>query len=388
MSPKHKHLSLLVTMVTILLTASCTTNKNETVRLSALDLTGTRQGWGKVQIDKSVTGKELSIAGKKYQFGVGTHAASTIRLQLKRKTVRFQAEVGVDDQALNTQGSIVFRITGDGKTLWESPVMKAGAASVPIDLEINKVKELILMVTDAGDGADYDHADWALAQFTGNVRQITMWKPPVETAIILTPKPGPKPRINGTKIFGVRPGSPFLFKIPATGTKPLKYEVLNLPEGLKVNVNTGVISGSIHVEGMYMTTFRVSNKMGTAERAFKIVCGKTLGLTPQMGWNSWYVWENHVTDKIMRDAADAMVSTGMIDHGYMYVNIDDCWSVKPGSDNPEITGTPRDSAGNININKRFPDMKAMTGYIHSKGLLAGTYTSPGPFTCAGHVSAY
>ena len=79
------------------------------------------------------------------------------------------------------------------------------------------------------------------------------------------------------------------------------------------------------------TTFRVTNERGSVQRDFKIVCGDKLALTPHMGWNSWYVWENHVTDKIMRDAADAMVSSGMIDHGYMYVNIDDCWSAKPGS---------------------------------------------------------
>jgi alpha-galactosidase len=107
-----------------------------------------------------------------------------------------------------------------------------------------------------------------------------------------------------------------------------------------------------------------------------------------MGWNSWYVWENHVTDEIMRAAADAMVSSGMIDHGYMYVNIDDCWSVKPGSGDPTLQGEARDAQGKINSNKRFPDMRALTDYIHSKGLKAGIYTSPGPFTCAGHVAAY
>ena len=107
-----------------------------------------------------------------------------------------------------------------------------------------------------------------------------------------------------------------------------------------------------------------------------------------MGWNSWYVWENHVTDKIMRDAADAMVSSGMIDHGYMYVNIDDCWSVKPGSTDSTLTGEPRDKNGMINPNKRFPDMKALTDYIHSKGLKAGIYTSPGELTCGGYVAAY
>ena len=209
-----------------------------------------------------------------------------------------------------------------------------------------------------------------------------------ESKIILTPKPGPAPRINGAKIFGVRPGSPFLFTIPATGDRPMKYEVVNLPSGLICDEKTGQISGTVEKPGEYLTTFRVSNNIGTAERSFKIVCGETLALTPHMGWNSWYVWENHVTDKIMRQAADAMVSSGMIDHGYMYVNIDDCWSVKPLSKDSTLSGEPRDKDGKINSNRRFPDMKALTGYIHSKGLKAGIYTSPGPFTCAGHVAAY
>ena len=78
-------------------------------------------------------------------------------------------------------------------------------------------------------------------------------------------------------------------------------------------------------------TLRASNALGEATRKFKIVCGDTLALTPHMGWNSWYIWAGDVSDKIMREAADAMVSTGMIDHGYAYVNIDDCWAVKPGS---------------------------------------------------------
>jgi alpha-galactosidase len=207
-----------------------------------------------------------------------------------------------------------------------------------------------------------------------------------EPQIILTPKPGPEPRINGTRIFGVRPGSPFLFTIAATGKRPMKYEALNLPEGLKCDPSTGQIHGSISKAGEYLTKFRVTNSVGSATREFRIVCGSTLALTPQMGWNSWYVWENHVTDKIMRDAADAMVSTGMIDHGYMYVNIDDCWSAKPGSSDSSLLVEPHDINGMINSNKRFPDMKAMADYIHSKGLKAGIYTSPGPFTCAGHTA--
>jgi alpha-galactosidase len=209
-----------------------------------------------------------------------------------------------------------------------------------------------------------------------------------EPATILTPKPGPQPKINGTRLFGVRPGSPFLFTIPVTGERPVRYEVLNLPEGLVCDNKTGQISGAINKPGEYLMTFKATNSKGSAERAFKVVCGNTLALTPHMGWNSWYVWENHVTDRIMREAADAMVSTGMIDHGYMYVNIDDCWAVKPSSTDSTLSGDPRDAKGMVNSNRRFPDMKSLTDYIHSKGLKAGIYTSPGPLTCAGYVGAY
>jgi alpha-galactosidase len=83
-----------------------------------------------------------------------------------------------------------------------------------------------------------------------------------------------------------------------------------------------------------------------------------------------------------------MVNSGLIDHGYMYINIDDCWSAKPGSPDSTLLAEPHDQNGMINSNKRFPDMKALTDYIHSKGLKAGIYTSPGTFTCAGHTGVY
>jgi alpha-galactosidase len=209
-----------------------------------------------------------------------------------------------------------------------------------------------------------------------------------ESKVILTPKPGPAPRINGARVFGVRPGSPFLFTIPATGERPMTFGVEGLPEGLMLDTATGQITGALSARGEYVVTFTAANRLGTAERKFKIVCGDTLALTPHMGWNSWYVWENRVTDAIMRQAADAMVSSGMIDHGYQYVNIDDCWSVRPEADDPTLRGEPRDARGMINPNGRFPDMKAMTDYIHAKGLKAGIYTSPGPTTCAGYTAAW
>lgn len=203
-----------------------------------------------------------------------------------------------------------------------------------------------------------------------------------EDAAILTPKPGPEPRINGPKVFGSRPGRPFVYRIPCTGERPITFSVEGLPEGLELDAESGIITGKTPTKpGEYGMTLRASNTHGDASRIFTLVAGDTLALTPPMGWNSWYIHYDRVTDEVMRQAADAMISSGMADYGYMYVNIDDCWMVEPGSENPELGGEPRDTNGAIRSNGRFPDMNALTDHIHSKGLRAGLYTSPGPLTC-------
>ncbi len=344
-----------------------------------------RQGWGKPAVNLSVTKKPLSIHGRTFEKGVGTHAVSTLWVRLGGGSERFQAQVGLDDTALNSEGSVVFQVYGDGRKLYDSGLVRPGQPAREVDVDLKGVQDLLLLVGDNHDGVNSDHADWAEARFLVTGTKPTAIGGPKEEAVILTPKPGPAPRINGARIFGVRPGAPFLFTIPATGTRPMTFSTQGLPEGLRLDPATGRISGAIAQPGTFAVTLEAANAQGKDARPFKIVCGETLALTPHMGWNSWYIWENRVTDKIMREAADAMVSTGLIDHGFMYVNIDDCWAVKPGAKDPMLDGTPRDERGRVNANKRFPDMKALTDYIHSKGLKAGIYTSPGPLTCAGHV---
>ena len=360
----------------------------DTVWLSGLDLKHMRQGYGSPQKDRSVTEKPLSIAGRKFERGVGTHAPGFLWVELSGRAEKFIASVGVDDGASGQPGSVVFRILGDGKKLWESAVMRPGDIPASVELPLNGVKNIVLMVGDAGDGIAYDHADWADARFIMHGGAPVASEPPSEKPLVLTPKPSPKPRINGAKVYGARPGSPFLFKVPATGTRPLRYRAEGLPEGLSIDEATGIITGAIARPGVSVATLVVSNRLGKASRTLRIVCGDTLALTPHMGWNSWYVWENHVTQDIIRAAADAMSSSGMIDHGYMYVNIDDCWAVKPGSTDPMLAGELRDADSMVNANRRFPDMKGLTDHIHSLGLKAGIYTSPGPTTCAGHTGAY
>ena len=101
-----------------------------------------------------------------------------------------------------------------------------------------------------------------------------------------------------------------------------------------------------------------------------------LAKTPPMGWNSWNKFHGRVDDASVRGMADAIASTGMKDAGYIYVNIDDTWQ------------GARDAAGNIQANKKFPDMKALADYVHSKGLKLGIYSSPGPNTCAGYEGTF
>ncbi len=213
---------------------------------------------------------------------------------------------------------------------------------------------------------------------------------PWEEEMILTPAAPPAPRINGPKVHGVRPGSPFLYRIPATGERPMKFAARGLPGGLGLDPATGIVTGRIadREPGMHRVTLIAENRRGRAERDFRIVVGPTLSLTPQMGWNDWYTHYDRVTDATMRQAADLMISSGMADYGYQYVNIDDCWMNSRDNKDPRRNGPFRDSGGNILANSYFPDMKALADYIHSKGLKAGLYTSPGPTTCAGFAGSY
>jgi alpha-galactosidase len=101
-----------------------------------------------------------------------------------------------------------------------------------------------------------------------------------------------------------------------------------------------------------------------------------LAKTPPMGWNSWNKFGGNVSDEVVRGIADAMVSSGMRDAGYIYVNIDDTWEGR------------RDSTGALQPNHKFPDMKALADYVHSRGLKLGIYSSPGPKTCGGYEGSY
>jgi alpha-galactosidase len=139
------------------------------------------------------------------------------------------------------------------------------------------------------------------------------------------------------------------------------------------------------------TMFRGETIQGVAERttreatlppaplplpALRDLPDNGLARTPPMGWNSWYKFAGKIDDPTVRSMADAMVASGMNKLGYIYINIDDTWE------------GGRDASGNLIPNRKFPDMKALADYVHSKGLKLGIYSSPGPKTCAGYEGSF
>jgi alpha-galactosidase len=215
-----------------------------------------------------------------------------------------------------------------------------------------------------------------------------------EEPYILTPPPAAAPRINGAKITGASAGKPFMFTLAVTGERPVIFTAEGLPEGLTLDAERGIITGVALKNGKYAVPLTATNSKGVCRDTLEIVIGGGLALTPHMGWNSWYCHQTMVTQDIMERSAKVMHDSGLINFGYTYVNIDDGWEVvaddnwiKQHGKGDILDGAVRNPDGTILTNKNFPDMKRMTDYIHSLGLKAGLYSSPGVTTCGGYAGS-
>jgi len=356
----------------------------QTVWLDDLDLSSATQGYGVPMKNKSLDGRKITIAGKTFDRGFGTHAVSSLIILLDGKAISFTAQVGIDDEVAGQQPAVEFVLNADGKNIWSSGIMRLGDAAKPCSVSLKGVQKLELEVTDGGNGNYYDHANWADAKFeTAGVGTFKTFNPIASEPYILTPMASAAPRINGAKVFGVRPGSPFQFLVPATGDRPMIFSASGLPNGLNINPKTGIINGVILKAGTYLVTLGAKNAKGTTESKLRIECGDRIALTPPMGWNSWNCFANEVSADKVKRAADAMVKSGLINHGWTFINIDDFWQNHRDSKDQSLRGNLRDEGGNIVPNSRFGDMKKLADYVHSLGLKIGLYSSPGPWTCGG-----
>lgn len=122
-------------------------------------ITTISQDFGKPQLNKNVSGMTLSIAGKKYETGVGTHANGRMTITFPAGFKTFSGACGVDDYVDN-RGSVAFRILAGEKVLYRSPVMKGKTAAATFSVPVSGVTELTLVADDGGDGNTSDHADW------------------------------------------------------------------------------------------------------------------------------------------------------------------------------------------------------------------------------------
>ncbi len=375
----------------ILLATSCgllNESKNN-VWLDELDLSTVTQGYGIPVKNKSLDGNTMTIAGQTFERGFATHAFSSLLVLTEGKATSFTAKVGLDDEMKGHEPAVEFEVYGDGQKLWSSGVMHIGDSAKECSVALAGIKKVELVVADGGNGNYYDHANWADSKFeVAGVTTLETFNPIASEPYILTPKPSAEPRITGAKVFGVRPGSPFQFMVTATGDRPMEFSAEGLPKGLALNSQTGIITGKLSKKGTYEVVLKAENAIGTAERNFRIVCGDEIALTPPMGWNSWNCFAHEVSAEKVKSAADAMVKSGLINHGWTYINIDDFWNNHRDSEDGSLRGELRDANGKIVPNKRFEDMKGLADYVHGLGLKIGLYSSPGPWSCGGCAGSY
>ena len=192
----------------------------------------------------------------------------------------------------------------------------------------------------------------------------------------LTPEVPQTPRYNGPAVFGARPGSPVIYRLPFSGQKPMIYAAAGLPEGLVLDPESGVVSGSVTEKGEYEIVWEATNAVGSAKGSMTLKVGETFALTPPMGWNSWNCWGLDLSQEKVFSSALALINSGLADYGYSYINIDDAWQA-----------ATRDDEGTLLPNDNFPDVKAIGDWLHNRGLRLGIYSSPGALTCGGYLGS-
>ncbi len=210
-----------------------------------------------------------------------------------------------------------------------------------------------------------------LAAASGAAAQTSSVAPAVPVS--LTPRSAATPRLNGPKVFGVRPGAAFLYSIPVTGARPMTFAVDALPAGLVLDSTTGRLTGQLQQPGEYPVTLRATNALGTATKPFRIIVGEEIALTPPMGWNSYNCFGERVTQDLALRAARQFLQLGLDRHGWTYINMDDGWQGDRTGPGHALAADPA----------RFTDIKAMVDEIHAMGLKAGLYSSPWVVTYGG-----
>jgi alpha-galactosidase len=188
---------------------------------------------------------------------------------------------------------------------------------------------------------------------------------------------------TGTQVTGTLTSIGHIFQVRGT-VLGNHFELFTSKSATKPRLTGEVVGSELHMTQEDKSLVAVKSAPGDeyptldpiAPPVLKDVPSNGLAKTPPMGWNSWNLFQSHIDDKTVREIADAMVTSGMRDAGYTYINIDDTWE------------GVRDAHGSLGSNKKFPDMKSLVDYVHSRGLKFGIYSSPGSRTCGEYPGSY
>lgn len=350
----------------------------EYIRLSSLEIEKTKCGWENhtPKKDKSIDGNDITIGGKVYESGVGTHGPSQIIIKLNGSVTDFYTVLGVDDE-VKEAGNFDYHVYvkaegGATEDVAKGTINRFSNQSVDIHADnLSGWKYLYLETSNGNDGTNTcDHVDWANAYLVFQDQNST--RPCIVSAEELTTK-----LACATTVFS-QPNVRFMQKVRSTVTGA-QLSVSNLPAGLTWNAARNIVEGVVAEEGVYTYQINVTvDGETTSEDVTLTVSSSLQHPVPFMGWLSWNSVQGNISQKIIEQAVELFQNKGLYECGWNHIMMDDLWQGTRKAD-----GTPQPNAS------RFPNgLKTVADYVHQNGMKFGLYTDAADRTCAGAFGSY
>lgn len=350
----------------------------EYIRLSSLEIEKTKCGWENhtPKKDKSIDGNDITIGGKVYESGVGTHGPSQIIIKLNGSVTDFYTVLGVDDE-VKEAGNFDYHVYvkaegGATEDVAKGTINRFSNQSVDIHADnLSGWKYLYLETSNGNDGTNTcDHVDWANAYLVFQDQNST--RPCIVSAEELTTK-----LACATTVFS-QPNVRFMQKVRSTVTGA-QLSVSNLPAGLTWNAARNIVEGVVAEEGVYTYQINVTvDGETTSEDVTLTVSSSLQHPVPFMGWLSWNSVQGNISQKIIEQAVELFQNKGLYECGWNHIMMDDLWQGIRKAD-----GTPQPNAS------RFPNgLKTVADYVHKNGMKFGLYTDAADRTCAGAFGSY
>ncbi len=350
----------------------------EYIRLSSLEIEKTKCGWENhtPKKDKSIDGNNITIGGKVYESGVGTHGPSQIIIKLNGSVTDFYTVLGVDDE-VKEAGNFDYHVYvkaegGATEDVAKGTINRFSNQSVDIHADnLSGWKYLYLETSNGNDGTNTcDHVDWANAYLVFQDQNST--RPCIVSAEELTTK-----LACATTVFS-QPNVRFMQKVRSTVTGA-QLSVSNLPAGLTWNAARNIVEGVVAEEGVYTYQINVTADGETTSEDVTLTVSSSLQHpVPFMGWLSWNSVQGNISQSIIEQAVELFLNKGLYECGWNHIMMDDLWQGTRKAD-----GTPQPNAS------RFPNgLKTVADYVHQNGMKFGLYTDAADRTCAGAFGSY